>query len=226
MSLLIISIISYLLGSIPFPYFITKAFTGKDIRKVGSGNIGTLNTFRTIKETKSTQLAIVGLLFSLACDMGKAVLSIIIAQQLIGNNSLTALVLAAAFVVIGHNWPIFLKFHGGRGAACLMGMLLYLDPFSLIVWGAPILIASIIVEPILERRTIYKISQLFEAIGSQMVGRFIGIILGLILLYFYNIEIFYISFIPIILLLIKNIDRLKKYLQELKTKNEDSKIKN
>jgi hypothetical protein len=59
-----------------------------------------------------------------------------------------------------------------------------------------------------------------------MVGRFIGIIVGLILLYFYNLEIFYIAFIPVVLLLIKNIDRLKGYLQELKTKNEDLKIKN
>jgi len=150
--------------------------------------------------------------------MGKAVLAIFIAQQFVGYNSLTALILAAAFVIIGHNWPIFLKFKGGRGAACLMGIFLYLDPFSLIVWGGPILIASIITELILERKVVLKISQLFSSLGSQMVGRFIGIILGLVLLYFYNLEIFYIAFIPVILLLIKNIDRLKGYLEELKQK--------
>ncbi|HOK93932.1 MAG TPA: glycerol-3-phosphate acyltransferase [Candidatus Pacearchaeota archaeon] len=219
MSLLIISIISYFLGSIPLAYLITKAFTGKDIRKVGSGNVGTLNTFRAIKEEKSIKLAIIGFLLSLACDMGKAVLAIFISQQFLGYNLQIGLILAAAFVVIGHNWPIFLKFRGGRGAACLMGVFLYLDPMALIVWGVPILIFSIIAELILEKRVVFKISQLFSAIGSQMVGRFIGIIVGLMLLYFYNVQIFQIAFLPIILLLIQNIDRLKNYLQELKQKN-------
>lgn len=218
MNYILISLISYFLGSIPFALLITKAFTGKDIRKVGSGNIGTFNTFRAIKEFKSTKLAVLGFLLSLTCDMGKAVLAIFIAQQFVGYNSLTALILAVAFVIIGHNWPIFLKFKGGRGAACLMGIFLYLDPFSLIVWGGPILVASIITELILERKVVLKISQLFSSLGSQMVGRFIGIILGLVLLYFYNLEIFYIAFIPVILLLIKNIDRLKGYLEELKQK--------
>ncbi|HPO75003.1 MAG TPA: hypothetical protein PLL80_00085, partial [Candidatus Pacearchaeota archaeon] len=104
-------------------------------------------------------------------------------------------------------------------AACLMGVFLYLDPMALIVWGVPILIFSIIAELILEKRVVFKISQLFSAIGSQMVGRFIGIIVGLMLLYFYNVQIFQIAFLPIILLLIQNIDRLKNYLQELKQKN-------
>jgi glycerol-3-phosphate acyltransferase PlsY len=111
-----------------------------------------------------------------------------------------------------------LKFKGGRGAACLMGIFLYLDPLSLIIWGIPILIASIITELILERKAVFKISQIFSAIGTQMLGRAIGIVLGLILLYFYNLEIFYIAFIPVVLLLIKNIDRVKGYLKELKQK--------
>lgn len=224
MYLALISIISYLLGSIPFAYLVVKLFTGKDIRKVGSGNIGTLNTVRAIKETKGLKLAIVGFFLVLIGDMGKAVLSIFIAQQLIRYDLLTNLALSAAatFVVIGHNWPVWLKFKGGRGAACLMGIFLYLDSLSLIVWGIPILIASIIADLILEKRVTYKISQLFSALGSQMLGRFIGIILGLVALYFYDINIFYIAFIPIILLLIKNIYRLSDYLQGLKSKKSQS----
>jgi len=223
MLLLIVSIISYLLGSIPFAYLITKAFTGKDIRKVGSGNIGTLNTFRAVKESKGTKMGIVGLILVLSADMGKAILAIFSAQKLSIYSSLynttIFLILAAAFVVVGHNWPIFLKFHGGRGAACLMGIFLYLDPISLIIWGGTLLISSIIADLVLEKRAVFKISQIFSSIGNQMVGRFIGIILGWVFLSFYNLQIFYIAFVPVVLLLIKNIDRLKGYIQELKSKN-------
>jgi glycerol-3-phosphate acyltransferase PlsY len=166
--------------------------------------------------------------------MGKAVLAIFSTQKLFiylhlpFNSYLISLVLSAAFVVLGHNYSIFLKFQGGRGAACLMGIFLYLDPLSLIIWGVPILIASIITELILEKRAVFKISQLFSAIGTQMVGRVIGIVLGVIFLYFYNVQIFYISLIPVILLLIKNIDRVKKYFQELKLRKAkiNSQVKN
>ncbi|MGB4253614.1 MAG: glycerol-3-phosphate acyltransferase [Minisyncoccales bacterium] len=225
MALIVIIVISYLLGSIPFPYLIGKLFTGKDIRKSGSGNMGTLNTFRLLKEEKGTKAAIPGLLLVLICDMGKAALALFLAQKLqfLGYDLTTGMILSAAFAVIGHNWPIWLDFKGGRGAACLMGMLLYLDPLSLLVWGVPILIASMITEPILEKRTTFKISQLFSALGTQMVGRAIGIVIGLILLYFYNVQIFYIALIPVILLLIKNIDRVKGYLKELKEKNKSIK---
>jgi len=225
MLLLAVSIISYLLGSIPFAYLITKTFTGKDIRKVGSGNIGTLNTFRAVRESKGIKMAIVGFILVLSADMGKAALAIFSAQKLFTYSTLSSdnifLILAAAFVVIGHNWPIFLKFRGGRGAACLMGIFLYLDPISLVIWGGAILISSIITDLVLEKRAVFKISQIFSSIGSQMVGRFIGIILGWILLSFYNLQIFYIAFIPVVLLLIKNIDRLKGYLKDLKLKNKD-----
>lgn len=230
---ILVSIIAYLFGSIPFAYLIVKLFTGRDIRTIGSGNMGTLNTFRTIKESKGIKLAAIGSLLVLIGDMGKAVLAIFSAQKLFNlsnlffNSYYIFLILAAAFVVIGHNWPVWLKFKGGRGAACLMGIFLYLDPLSLIVWGIPILIVSIITELILEKKAILKISQLFLAIGTQMLGRVIGIALGLVLLYFYNFQIFSIAFIPVILLLIKNIDRVKKYLQELRAKkiNNQNKLK-
>ena len=220
MELIIIIVISYLLGSIPFPYLIGKLFTGKDIRKSGSGNMGSLNTFRLLNEEKGIKAAIPGFIMVLGCDMGKAALALFLTQELqfLGYDLMAGLILSAAFVIIGHNWPIWLNFKGGRGAACLMGMLLYLDPLSLLVWGAPILVASMVTEPILERRTAFKISQLFSALGTQMVGRVIGIVIGLILLYLYQDQIFYITLIPVILLLIKNIDRVEKYLKELKQK--------
>jgi glycerol-3-phosphate acyltransferase PlsY len=217
---ILIPLIAYFLGSIPFAYLITKGFTGKDIRKIGSGNTGTLNAFRAIKEVKGIKLAIAGFFLVLVGDMGKAALAIFFVQKLqfFGYDLMTALILAAAFVVLGHNYSIFLKFKGGRGAACLMGIFLYLDPLSLIIWGIPILIASIITELILERKAVFKISQIFSALGTQMLGRIIGIVLGLILLYFYNLQIFYIALIPVILLLIKNGGRVKNYLGALKQK--------
>ena len=112
MALIVIIVISYLLGSIPFPYLIGKLFTGKDIRKSGSGNMGTLNTFRLLKEEKGTKAAIPGLLLVLICDMGKAALALFLAQKLqfLGYDLTTGMILSAAFAVIGHNWPIWLDF--------------------------------------------------------------------------------------------------------------------
>jgi hypothetical protein len=99
-----------------------------------------------------------------------------------------------------------------------MGILLYLDPISLIVWGLPILLISLIAQIILEKmgreeKINWKnFSDLFSILGKQMIGRMIGLALAIIPLYFYNPQIFLPAAGGTILLLIKNIPRLKGYL--------------
>lgn len=217
--LILISFVSYLIGSFPTAYLLVKKFTGQDIRKVGSGNIGAMNTARAFKNFGKGKLATIGFLVVLIIDMAKGALAVFLAQRLqfSGYNITLAVIFAAFFVVLGHNYSIFLKFSGGRGAACLIGILLYFGIFSLAVWGLPVIIFSILAQLILERTGFEKkinwkkISEIISILGSQMAGRMVGLILAPIFLYFYSLEIFLPIAAGTILLLIKNIPRFKGY---------------
>jgi len=213
--LILVIVISYLLGSFPTAYLLVKKITGQDIRKIGSGNIGAMNTVRALKE-KSKKLAIIGFLAVLIIDMAKGALAIFLAQNFLPLNSLS-LISAGFFVVLGHNHSIFLKFAGGRGAASLIGILLYLDIFSFIIWGLPVVFCTILAQIILEKTGFEtkinwkKISAIVSIFGKQMAGRLAGLILGPVALYFYDPQIFLPIAAGTILLLIKNIPRFKGY---------------
>jgi glycerol-3-phosphate acyltransferase PlsY len=113
-------IIGYLLGSIPFAYIITRLKMGIDIRERGSGNVGALAVWREV----GPFYGIIGL----AADVGKGVLAIYTAKWL---GIETIWVCAAGFAAVaGHNWPVFLGFRGGKGAATIMGVLLALMPLQ------------------------------------------------------------------------------------------------
>jgi len=220
----LISLIAYLIGSFPTAYLITKKLAGQDVRKIGSGNIGALNALRVIKGERSAKLAITGFILVLIIDMGKGALAVFSAQQLFSYPLSTALILATFFVVLGHNYSIFFKFKaGGRGAACLMGILLYLDFISLLVWGLPIIFLSILAQLILEKKGLekkinwQKFSKIFSILGTQIAGRMAGLILTLIPLYFYNPQIFLPIAAGTALLLIKNIPRFEEYFKSLKS---------
>jgi len=111
-------VIGYLLGAIPFTYIITRLKTGADIREKGSGNAGALAVWREV----GPAYGIIGLV----ADVGKGVLTIYAARWL-GLD--TIWMCAAGFAAVaGHNWPVFLGFKGGKGAATIMGVLLALMP--------------------------------------------------------------------------------------------------
>src|SRR3972149_3338154 len=111
-------ITGYLLGSIPFAYIITRLKLGIDIRERGSGNAGALAVWREAGPVYGN--------IGLAADVGKGVLTVYAARWL-GIDIIW--VCAAGFAaVIGHNWPVFLGFRGGKGAATIMGVLLALMP--------------------------------------------------------------------------------------------------
>lgn len=215
MELVIIAIIAYLLGSFPTAYLLVKKFTGQDIKKIGSGNVGAMNVVRALKE-KSKKLAIVGFLVVLIVDMAKGALSVFLAQFFLPFSSL-ALIIAGFFVVLGHNYSLFLKFSGGRGAASLIGILLYLDIFSFIIWGLPLVFCTILAQFILEKTGLEtkinwkKTSEILAIFGKQMAGRFAGLVLGPVALYFYDPQIFLPIAAGTILLLIRNTPRFKGY---------------
>ena len=112
--------ISYFIGSIPFAYIITKFFGYGDIRKIGSGNVGATNVLRTGKKS----LAITVLLL----DIFKGFLPITI-FSLINDNKFGPyeIIFFSSFTVIGHIFPIWLKFKGGKGVATYLGYILGID---------------------------------------------------------------------------------------------------
>ena len=109
--------LAYLLGSIPFGYLLVRFFRHQDIRTTGSGNIGATNVLRSGSKT----LGIATLLL----DLGKAFLAVKIAQHLAPNNYDLA-VLAAIAAILGHVFPIWLRFRGGKGVASALGVFLAL----------------------------------------------------------------------------------------------------
>lgn len=113
MELFLISLIGYLIGSVPFAYVIGKAFYHTDVRQHGSGNLGGSNTGRVLG--RKAGLAVMTL------DLLKATLSVFLATKISAHP--WAVSLAALFTAIGHCYPVFLRFHGGKAVAALYGFL-------------------------------------------------------------------------------------------------------
>jgi len=111
-------IIGYLLGSIPFAYIVGHLIKGIDIRQAGGGNVGAVNVMREVGTAAGFGV--------LLADMAKGAMAVLIAQWL--GVSLIFVFIAGFAAVVGHNWPVFLKFKGGMGAATVMGVLLALVP--------------------------------------------------------------------------------------------------
>jgi acyl phosphate:glycerol-3-phosphate acyltransferase len=110
--------VAYLLGSIPFGYLLVRIFRHQDIREQGSGNIGATNVARS--GAKGLGLA------TLLLDLGKAYLAVVIARH-VGGNNYDLQVAAAVAAVMGHVFPIWLGFRGGKGVASALGVFLALN---------------------------------------------------------------------------------------------------
>jgi len=119
---------AYLLGSIPFGYLLVKIFRKEDIRASGSGNIGATNVARS--GAKGLGIA------TLLLDVGKAYLAVKIAQYFVPGVSDLAMVAAIA-AILGHVFPVWLGFRGGKGVASALGVFLALVPMlALCIFGA------------------------------------------------------------------------------------------
>lgn len=125
-------IIAYFLGSIPFGILIAKLFNKGDLRKVGSGNIGATNVMRV------GGLRLAGLVWLL--DMAKAVIAVLIGGY-IGGDVFGAW--CGFCAIVGHCFPIWLKFHGGKGVSCLFGVLLAINPMLFIICGMEWLLVAL-----------------------------------------------------------------------------------
>jgi glycerol-3-phosphate acyltransferase PlsY len=126
---LIVLPLCYILGSVPWGYLITRASSGVDIRQMGSKSIGSTNVLRT----SGPKLAIIVFLL----DIGKGLLAVLLAKATSSEISLT--VTAGLLVIIGHNWPVFTGFKGGRGvapgAACALIMVPWAFAFGITIFA-------------------------------------------------------------------------------------------
>jgi acyl phosphate:glycerol-3-phosphate acyltransferase len=122
-NLFLASLIAYLLGGVPFGYLFVRFVVGKDIRTMGSGNIGATNVHRSAGRSAGVIV--------LLLDILKGFLAVWIASILTRDSSL-GLALAAVSVMIGHSFPVFLRFKGGKAVACFIGAFLYIAPIALL----------------------------------------------------------------------------------------------
>ena len=117
-------IVAYLLGSIPTAYIVGRFKKGTDIRNVGSRNMGAMNVFYNVGFWWG--------FLTLAVDIGKGVLAMVIAQLL--KIPEPAYLATGVVVILGHSFPVFLKFRGGKGGATAVGVLIYvMFPFGLLI---------------------------------------------------------------------------------------------
>ncbi|MGO4909407.1 glycerol-3-phosphate 1-O-acyltransferase PlsY [Pseudorhodobacter sp. W20_MBD10_FR17] len=131
--LILVAVLAYLLGSVPFGLVITRALGLGDLRKIGSGNIGATNVLRT--GNKPAAFA------TLLLDAGKGGIAVLIARALVGND---AAQLAALASFLGHIFPVWLGFKGGKGVATFLGTLLALAwPVGLAACGSWLVAAAI-----------------------------------------------------------------------------------
>ena len=190
MDIFLIGIISYLMGSIPFGFILTKTFLKKDIREIGSGNIGATNALRTGNKIIAYS--------TLVLDILKAIAPILIVkifyQEFIYIASLCAF--------LGHVFPIWLKFRGGKGVATYVGILFTLDIYFGIIFSIFWFVTFFI----------SKYSSLASLIGALTIPIYL-----IILTQFDQVFFFTIMFVLILFTHRENIKRLKNK-EETKTK--------
>ena len=169
-NLIIVAVYSYILGSIPFGLVLTKIFLKKDIREIGSGNIGTTNVLRTGKKS----LAVTTLIL----DLMKGYFSIIITFTYFEN-----LILYSALICfIGHIFPVWLKFKGGKGVATYLGVLIALSYEFFFIFGISWLVISLLfryasLSSIISSLTVFIYSYFFNNNFSLILFIFFIIIL-------------------------------------------------
>ena len=188
MDFLIIGIISYLMGSIPFGFILTKIFLKKDIRELGSGNIGATNTLRVGNK-------LIGYL-TLTLDIIKAIIPVIYTKIYFPDF----LYLASLCAFLGHVFPVWLKFKGGKGVATYVGILFCLNYFSGIVFCVTWLLIFFI----------FKYSSLSSIVSSFCIPIF--------QYFFISDPFYYFYFIMFIMIFYTHRENIKRLINKTESK--------
>lgn len=134
LSFLLVPIFAYFLGSIPFGLILAKVFGGTDVRQKGSGNIGATNVARVVGP-------LAGIL-TLILDVAKGAVAVLFAER-VTSDSAAWVMFAAVAALVGHCFPIWLKFKGGKGVATAAGVFIMLSPAAFL--GAVILFLLVVI---------------------------------------------------------------------------------
>ena len=187
--LFLIILISYLFGSIPFGLLLTKIFLKKDIREIGSGNIGATNVLRVGNKILGYS--------TLVLDILKAVLPILYIKFFMNDY----LYISALSIFIGHVFPIWLKFKGGKGVASYLGILCCLDIYTALIFG--VVWISIFI--------LFKFSSLSSLLASLVIPIFH---------FFYNSNSdYYFYFIMFILIFFTHRENIKRLRNNTESKS-------
>ena len=139
MTIIALALMGYLLGSIPFGIILTRLFGAGDLRQIGSGNIGATNVLRTGRKELAAA--------TLILDGAKGAVAVLLARQFLPELGQNGAMIAGAAAMIGHCYPVWLKFRGGKGVATLLGLSLALAwPIGVVfavVWLAAALLSRI-----------------------------------------------------------------------------------
>ena len=185
----LLSVISYLIGSIPSGYIIARIWRGIDIRKCGSGNIGFTNILRVIGPVPG--------LVTLFLDIFKGLFVVYLVKWFIGKPYEVGMLLVSLSVVIGHNYSLFLSFQGGRGVATGLGVILGLSP---LVAGISFLVWLIVV-------IIFR----YVSLGSIVTVVFLPLLIFLLKKPSF---LFHLSILLAIFIIIKHIPNIKRLIAE------------
>ena len=190
---LLLIILFYLVGSLPFALILTKLSGFGDIRNIGSGNVGATNVLRTGNKL----LAII----VLSLDILKGLIPYLIIHIYFNELSLLNKIFLCHFAVIGHIYPIWLKFKGGKGVATYIGFLLGLNPYIaisfLLIW------------------LVVAYMSKYSSLGS-LVGIFVAPAYFIFINFNFNISIFfiYLSFV----IIIKHKENIKRLINKTESK--------
>lgn len=143
---LIIFVLCYIIGSFPTAYLLIKYKTNKDLTKEGSGNVGTLNSF-TVSKSKFIGVAV------LLIDILKGVLPVYF-MMFIMPHPYQSVMLGACALILGHNFPVWLKFKGGRGLATGAGIFMVMNFYILVGWCIVWLLVFLVKRKVLIANTI------------------------------------------------------------------------
>ena len=184
-----IILISYISGSVPFGYLLTKFFLNKDVRKIGSGNIGATNVLRTGSKMIGFS--------TLILDISKAVIPIILIKIYFDEY----LYISSLCVFLGHVFPIWLKFKGGKGVATYVGILfcinVYLGISFIIIWALIYFI--------------FKYSSLSSLIGSLSIP--------IINFFIFNGDVVFFYIIMFVLIFFTHRENIKRLLNNTESKS-------
>ncbi len=213
---ILVPLISYLIGSIPFAPWLVQLFFKKDLREGGSKNTGALNTLRIVSKEKGEAMGIIFFFLVFVLDALKAILAVVLAVAFLPQHPVLALTLGTFFVILGHNYSMLLNFKGGRGAASLAGIIFFLNWKAFLGCLASVLCFMFLLEIIMGGR----ISKRFfkNSVSEQIIGRLLGEAFAVYWIYLYDFRLFYPVLFGTALIIMAHRDRAIDQIKKINNK--------